>query len=194
MSRLRLAAAGLSDEHGLIHVDEDYRTDVHHIYAAGDVVGFPALPSTSMQQARTAMLHAFRRKASHASRLLPSGVHTIPEVGTIGETEDSLRKKGIEYVVGRSEYRANARSLIVGDAGGFIKLLFQRDNMKLIGVHLMGDHAAELVHVGMMAMVGGVVAETLAGLCFNLPTLGELYKMAALDAVRAAFEIRGAVA
>jgi NAD(P) transhydrogenase len=182
---LNLTAAGIAaNERGLIQVDEHYRTAVPHIYAAGDVIGFPALASTSMQQARTAMRHVCgQRVDSRALRMLPTGVYTIPEVGMVGETEESLRKDGVEYVVGRGPYQSNPRGRIIGDTDGFLKLLFRRDDMRLVGVHAIGEQAAELVHIGMMAMLNGSDADLFADVCFNMPTLGELYKMASLDAI-----------
>jgi NAD(P) transhydrogenase len=146
-----------------------------------------------MQQARMAMYHAFGRRKGHGSRLRPGGVDTTDE-GTIGETEESLRRKGVDYVVGRWQHRSNATGRTVGGADGFLKLLFQREDLKLIGVHLTGEHAAELVHIGMMAMLAGVTAEQLAGLRFNLPTLGELYKTAATEAMGALEDVQEACA
>ena len=182
---LNLAAAGLTAiERGLIPVDEHFRTEVPHIYAAGDVVGFPALASTSMQQGRFAMKHAFGSDVSSAAfRLLPTGVYTIPEVGMVGDTEESLKQKGIKYIVGLGPYQANARGRIVGDDSGFLKLLFQQGDMKLLGVHAMGERATELVHLGLLAMLTNSNAELFAEMCFNMPTLGELYKLASLDAI-----------
>lgn len=182
---LNLAAAGVTaNERGLIHVDEHFRTEIPHIYAAGDVVGFPALASTSMQQARVAMKHAFGSDVSSAAlRLLPTGVYTIPEVGMVGETEASLKQKGTNYVVGLGPYQANARGRIIGDDSGFLKLLFQREGMKLLGVHAMGERATELVHLGLVAMLTNSTAELFSEMCFNMPTLGELYKLASLDAI-----------
>ena len=170
---LNLSAAGVTaSERGLIQVDEHYRTHAPNIYAAGDVIGFPALASTSMQQARLAMKHAFgRATASNGLRLLPAGVYTIPEVGMVGETEESLQTKGVDYVVGRGPYQASARGRIIGDTEGFLKLLFDRRDMKLLGVHAMGEQATELVHVGMMAMLTGSSAAVFEEACFNLPTL-----------------------
>ncbi|MGA8594997.1 MAG: Si-specific NAD(P)(+) transhydrogenase [Bryobacteraceae bacterium] len=182
---LNLAAAGVTaNERGLIRVDEHFRTEVPHIYAAGDVVGFPALASTSMQQGRLAMKHAFGSDVSSAAfRLLPTGVYTIPEVGMVGDTEESLKQKGINYIVGLGPYQANARGRIVGDDGGFLKLLFQQQGMKLLGVHAMGERATELVHLGLVAMLTNSTAELFSEMCFNMPTLGELYKLASLDAI-----------
>jgi NAD(P) transhydrogenase len=182
---LNLAATGLKlGDHDHINVDEHFRTESPHIYAAGDVIGFPALASTSMEQARRAIRHAFGLKLrSEISHLLPAGVYTIPEVGMVGETEESLHSKGIDYVVGRGPYEANARGRIIGDTKGFLKLLFRRDDMKLLGVHAIGEQATELVHIGLMAMLTGATADIFDEACFNVPTLGELYKYATLNAI-----------
>jgi NAD(P) transhydrogenase len=184
---LDLAKAGVATgKRGVILVDKDFRTNVPHIYAAGDVIGFPALASTSMEQARRAVGHALDTKVSVLSPLLPNGIYTIPEVSMVGETEESLKKEGVAYVVGRSRYEQNARGQIIGDKDGFLKLLFRRDTMKLVGVHVMGELATEIVHIGLMAMLTESTAELFVEACFNVPTLGMLYKTAALDAVRQA--------
>jgi NAD(P) transhydrogenase len=185
VENLNLAASGIApEEHGLIPVDEHYRTSVPHIYAAGDVIGFPALASTSAEQARRAIRHAFSPDGNgHALSLLPSGVYTIPEVSMIGETEQSLRRKGVDYIVGRGRYSSSARGRIIGDEDGFLKLLFRREDKKLIGVHAIGEQATELVHIGLMAMLTNSSAEIFDEACFNIPTLGTLYKAAALDAL-----------
>ena len=182
---LNLPAAGVPvGERGLLNVDEQFRTAVPHIYAAGDVIGFPALASTSMEQARRAMMHAFNLGIrAESARLLPSGIYTIPEASTVGETEQSLQKAGVEYVIGRACYRDNARGRIIGDDDGFLKLLFRRSDMKLLGVHVLGEQATEVVHIGLMAMLTGSTAAVFDEACFNVPTLGQLYKFAALDAV-----------
>lgn len=183
--RLNLAAAGTTaNARGLIRVDEHFRTEVPHIYAAGDVIGFPALASTSMQQGRLAVMHAFGSDVSSAAfHLLPTGIYTIPEFGMVGDTEQSLKQKGTDYVIGLGPYQANARGRIIGDQSGFLKLLFQRDNMKLIGVHAIGERATELVHIGLLAVLTNSTAHLLSETCFNMPTLGELYKLASLNAI-----------
>ena len=185
---LNLAAAGITPaKRGVIPVDENFRTTVPHIYAAGDVIGFPALASTSMEQGRRAIRHAFGpQSSSRPSSLLPTGVYTIPEVSMIGETEESLRRAKVDYVVGRGAYSASARGRIIGDLDGFLKLLFRVGDMKLLGVHAMGEQATELVHVGLMVMLAGGSTDIFDEACFNIPTLGVLYKVAALDALRAA--------
>lgn len=184
---LNLAAAGVATgDRGLITVDEQYRTSVGHIFAAGDVIGFPALASTSMEQARRAVGHALGMPISAVSHLLPNGIYTIPEVSMIGETEETLKKKGIEYVVGRTRYEQNARGQIIGDKDGFLKLLFRKDDLKLIGVHVIGELATEVVHIGLMAMLTEQTAEIFVEACFNVPTLGMLYKTATIEAILAA--------
>ncbi len=139
VEKLALPSSGVATgERGLIPVNEHYQTNVPHIYAAGDVIGFPALASTSMEQARRAVSHALGLSNGRVSPLLPNGIYTIPEVSMIGETEESLKKKNIEYIVGRSLYKENGRGQIIGDKDGFLKLLFQKSDLKLLGVHVMG--------------------------------------------------------
>lgn len=182
---LNLDAAGLkTDERGRIRVNEHYQTAVKHIYAAGDVVGFPALASTSMEQARLAMVDAFDLKyKKSAAPVLPLGVFTIPEVSVAGETENSLRTKGIPYVAGRALYDANARGKIIGDREGLLKLLFREHDMKLLGVSVVGESASELVHIGVMALMLEADHSLFIETCFNYPTLGQLYKYATYDAM-----------
>jgi NAD(P) transhydrogenase len=182
---LNLNAAGITaGKRGLLTVNAHFQTEVPDIYAAGDVIGFPALASTSMEQARVAMCHAFdKRIKSEIANVLPTGIYTIPEVSTVGETEESLKTKGVEYVVGRARYNQNARGQIIGDATGFLKLLFNCSDMKLLGAHVIGEQASELVHIGLMAMLTSSGVELFNRLCFNYPTLGELYKYAAYDAM-----------
>jgi NAD(P) transhydrogenase len=185
---LNLAAAGLTaGEHGLIPVDDYFRTGVPHILAAGDVIGFPALASTSMDQARRAVRCVFNPNApSHASRMLPTGVYTIPEVSMVGETEEALRHARVDYIVGHSSYSASARGRIIGDSDGFLKLIFRRGDMKLLGVHAIGEQATDLIHIGLIALLAGLTVEIFDEACFNIPTLGALYKSAALHAMIAA--------
>src|SRR5262249_38785023 len=150
-----------ADKRGYVKVDGDYRTNVPSIYAAGDVIGFPMLASTSMEQARVAVCHGFgfdyKRQVSH---LLPFGIYTIPEVGCVGLSEEDARKNAIEPIVGRAFYRDNARGKIVGDRDGVIKLIFDRATRKLIGCHCMGDRASELVHIGQAVITLGGTVET----------------------------------
>jgi NAD(P) transhydrogenase len=182
---LNLAAAGVAaGDRGLISVNERFQTNVPHILAAGDVIGFPALASTSMDQARRAVRCAIHPDSTlHPSGLLPSGVYTIPEVSMVGETEESLQRAGVDYVVGRGHYGTNARGRIIGDTAGFLKLIFDRSDMKLLGVHVIGEQATDLVHIGLIALMAGLSVSVFDEACFNIPTLGSLYKAAALDAM-----------
>jgi NAD(P) transhydrogenase len=183
-SQLALDKAGVkTGDRGVIPVDEHYQTNVEGIYAAGDVIGFPALASTSMEQARRVVRHALGLPGSALSPILPNGIYTIPEVSMIGETEESAKKKGIDYLVGRARYQENARGRIIGDQDGFLKLLFRKEDSRLIGVHIMGELATEVVHIGLMAMMCNAAAELFVDACFNTPTLGMLYKTATLDAL-----------
>jgi NAD(P) transhydrogenase len=182
---LNLPLAGvITGERGIIPVDDHYRTNVPHIYAAGDVIGFPALASTSMEQARRAVNSALGLAVSALPPLLPNGIYTIPEVSMVGETEESLQKRRIDYVVGRAQYADNARGQLIGDKDGFLKLLVRRDGVQLVGAHVMGEQATELIHIGLTAMQNGASVLGFSETCYNVPTLGELYKTAALDAIR----------
>jgi len=180
---LALDRAGLSvGSRGYIEVDENYRTAVQHIYAAGDVIGFPALASTSMEQGRMAICHAFsfqykRRVAS----MLPMGIYTIPEISAAGETEETCKEKNIDYVVGRAKYENNARGHITGDTAGMLKLIFARADKKLLGVHVIGENATELIHIGTMVLDRGLTIDEFIEQVFNYPTLSETYKYAAYD-------------
>lgn len=177
------AARLVVGKRGILSVDEAYRTNVKHIYAVGDVIGFPALASTSAEQGRMAAEHACGNASPTAmSSILPTGIYTIPEIGAVGETEGALKGKGVEYLVGRADYTQTARGVIVGDRGGFLKLLFARDDLRLLGAHAIGEQATELVHVGLMALQTGGGVELFRRMCFNYPTLGDLYKLAAHDA------------
>jgi NAD(P) transhydrogenase len=180
---LGLDKAGLGiNQRGYIAVNDHYQTGVGHIYAAGDVIGFPALASTSMEQGRVAMCHAFGFpcKQRLASRL-PMGIYTIPEISAAGETEESCREKKIEYEVGRARYADSVRGQIVGDFAGMLKLIFRRDNKQLLGVQIFGESATELIHLGMAVLEAGGAIDTFIELVFNYPTLSEMYKYAAYD-------------
>lgn len=175
------------NERGLIPVNEHYQTTVPHVYAAGDVIGvlgFPALASTSMEQARVAVVHAFDLKyKTHVTSVLPLTVYTIPEVAMVGETEESCQAKSIDYVVGRAWYRQNARGQIMGDLAGQAKLVIARGDHTLLGAHIVGESASELIHIGLMVLQAGGAIETFIETVFNYPTLGEVYKYAAYDAL-----------
>jgi NAD(P) transhydrogenase len=186
VERLNLPAAGVAvGERGRVKVNEHYRTNVEHIYAAGDLIGSPALASTSMEQARAAMCHAFDltyREAS-VSPVLPYGIYTIPECSMAGTTEEDLVAKKVPYIVGRASYAQNARGQIIGDREGFLKLLFHEPDMKLLGVHMIGEGATELIHVGLTALLADATVDLFIRACYNYPTLTELYKYAAYHAL-----------
>lgn len=186
-----VAGFGLTSR-GLIPVDEHFRTTVPHIYAVGDVIGFPALASTSSEQGRVAACHAFGSNAKQAiAQYLPAGIYTIPEASSVGLTEAQAKEKGIPIVVGRADYDQNPRGKIIGDKIGFLKLIFHREDLKLLGVHVIGEQASELVHIGLMGMMAGGDANLFLSTCFNYPTLGDLYKLATHDAVLKRAELVG---
>jgi NAD(P) transhydrogenase len=180
---LQLEKAGLAvNKRGYIEVNASYQTSVPSIYAAGDVIGFPALASTSMEQGRVAVCHAFGfQYKQRLASMLPMGVYTIPEISAAGETEESCKEKGIAYEVGRAHYSNNARGMITGDSTGLLKLLFRRDNKQLLGVHIIGETATELIHLGMMVLESGGTVDLFIDFVFNYPTLSEMYKYAAYD-------------
>ena len=181
---LNLAAAGITpDKMGQLKVNECYQTEVPHIYAAGDVVGFPALAATSMEQGRLAACHAFRVEQSTLPTVLPYGIYTIPEISTVGKTEEELTKEGVPYEIGRAFYKEIARGQIVGDLEGLLKLIFHRTTLKLLGVHILGDGATELVHIGQAVLTYGGKVDFFVHNVFNYPTLAECYRTAALDGI-----------
>jgi NAD(P) transhydrogenase len=181
---LNLAAAGLvPDERGRMVVNEHYQTSVPHIYAVGDVIGFPALASTSMEQGRLAASHAFGLHASSVPALFPYGIYTIPEISMVGKTEAELTKDSVPYDVGKAMYKEIARGQIIGDQVGMLKLIFHSDTRKLLGVHIIGEGASELVHIGQAVISFGGTAEYFVNTVFNYPTLAECYKVAAFDAL-----------
>jgi NAD(P) transhydrogenase len=182
---LNLEAAGLhADEKGLLKVNAHYQTEVPHVYAAGDLIGFPGLASTSMEQARLAMTHACGSAgAQRVADLLPVGIYTVPELSSVGESEESLAAKRIPYVVGRAQLADNARANLIGEPVGFLKLLVAPEDGKILGVHVIGPHASELVHTGAAVMALGGTLEYFIDAVFNYPTLGDAYKYAAYDAL-----------
>ena len=180
---LALEKAGLAiNDRGYIAVDDNYRTAVPHIYAAGDVIGFPALASTSMEQGRVAVCHAFGFKyKQRVASMLPMGIYTIPEISAAGETEESCKEKKIDYCVGRALYSNNARGHISGDTSGMLKLIFSRADKKLLGVSIIGEIATELIHIGMTVLDKNHTIDEFIEQVFNYPTLSETYKYAAYD-------------
>ena len=185
-SELALDRAGIvANDRGQIKVNEHYQTSVGHIYAAGDVVGIPALASTSMEQARVAMCHAFDLGyKDRVSPILPMAIYTIPELASVGETEESCARSGIPCLAGRSSYVRNARGQIVGDLQGLVKLVFRNPDKKLLGVHIVGESASELIHVGQAVLHFGGTIDDFISMVFNIPTLGDAYKYAAYDGLQ----------
>ena len=180
---LKLENAGLTaDNRGRIKVGTDFRTEVDHIWAVGDVIGFPALAATSMEQGRLAAYAAFEEPSHSLIELQPIGIYTIPEISYSGKTEDELTQGSVPYEVGISRYRELARGQIVGDSYGMLKLLVSTDTRHLLGVHVFGTSASELVHTGQAIMTCGGTIDHLVDTVFNYPTLSEAYKVAALDA------------
>ncbi|TDC56984.1 Si-specific NAD(P)(+) transhydrogenase [Jiangella ureilytica] len=181
-AELGLANAGLeADGRGRITVDGQYRTTVPHIFAVGDVIGFPALAATSMDQGRLASLHAFGEPANELREIQPIGIYTIPEISYCGRTEVELTQEAVPYEVGISRYRELARGQIVGDSYGMLKLLVSPTTRHILGVHVFGTGAADLVHIGQAVMGCGGTVDYLVDTVFNFPTLSEAYKVAALD-------------
>ncbi|MFJ4623276.1 Si-specific NAD(P)(+) transhydrogenase [Streptomyces sp. NPDC088812] len=180
---LELERAGLAaDARGRIAVDEHYRTGVPHIYAVGDVIGFPALAATAMEQGRAAAYHACGEPVGRMHRLQPIGIYTIPEISFVGRTEDRLTEERVPFEVGVARYRELARGQIIGDAYGMLKLLVSPADRTLLGVHCFGSGATELIHIGQSVMGLGGTVDYLVDAVFNYPTLAESYKVAALDA------------
>ena len=180
--QLGLEAAGLKcDPRGKIKVTDSYQTDVPHIYAAGDVIGFPALASTSMEQGRLASCHMFGAPPEQMPDLFPYGIYTIPEISMVGQTEEKLTAAKVPYEVGVSKYAELAKSMMLGDETGMLKMLFDRNTRKLLGVHIIGQRATEIVHIGQAVLAHGGTIEYFRDTVFNYPTLAEAYKVAALD-------------
>jgi NAD(P) transhydrogenase len=179
---LNLAAAGLSaDSRGRIPVNDSFQTAVPHIYAAGDVIGFPSLASTSMEQGRRASTHMFGAHRPIRSEFLPYGIYTIPEISMVGKTEQELTAAKIPYEVGQSRYEELAKGQMLGAEVGLLKILFDPESLKLFGVHAIGENAAEIIHIGQAVIALGGTVEYFRDTTFNYPTLAEAYKVAGLD-------------
>ncbi len=180
---LALHLAGLSvDGRGRIAVDAQYRTVVPHLFAAGDVIGFPSLAATSSEQGRLAACYALGAPAAPMGSHFPIGIYSVPEISMVGATEQELTKARVPYEVGVARYREIARGQIVGDDSGFFKMLFHRDDRRLLGVHIIGTGATELLHIGQAVMGLGGGLDYFLTTVFNYPTLAECYKVAALNA------------
>ena len=181
---LDLAKAGVeTDDRGKVTVDGQFRTTVPHICAVGDVIGFPSLASTSMEQGRLAACHAFGVPAGSMPEHFPYGIYTIPEISTVGKNEEELTAAGVPYEVGKASYREIARGQIIGDSTGLLKLLFHRETRKLLGVMIIGEGASELVHIGQAVLALGGTIDYFVETVFNYPTLAECYKTAAFDGI-----------
>ncbi len=181
---LNLPAAGLqADERGRLKVNSDYQTEVPHIFAAGDIIGFPSLASTSMEQGRLAACHAFGVEGQSAPSLFPYGIYTVPEISYVGRNEEELTQQNVPYEVGKAAYGEIARGQIIGDDIGMLKLLFHRESRELLGVHIIGESASELAHIGQAVLTYGGKIDYFIHNVFNYPTLAEGYKNAAFDGI-----------
>ena len=181
---LNLASAGVEvAERGRLEVNDAYRTNVPHIYAVGDVIGFPSLASTSMEQGRLAACDAFGADVDHAPEFFPYGIYTIPEISMVGRNEEELTADGIHYEIGKAAYREIARGQILGDSTGLLKLMFDVDTRKLLGVSILGEGASDLVHIGQAVLALGGTIDYFVDTVFNYPTLAECYKTAAFDGI-----------
>jgi len=182
-SELALERAGLkADDRGRLTVRPTYQTDIPHIYAVGDVIGFPALASTSAEQGRLAACHAFEASTDSTPDYFPLGIYAVPEISIVGKTEQQLRKEGVAYETGVARLRETARGQIQGVQEGLLKLLFDLKDHKLLGAHIVGEGATELIHIGQAVIAHGGTLEYFVGAVFNYPTFAEAYKVAALDA------------
>jgi NAD(P) transhydrogenase len=181
---LALDLCGLCcDARGRLTVDEHYCTEVPGVYAVGDVIGFPALASTSMEQGRLAVCHSFGVAACSTPALFPYGIYSVPELSMVGKTEDELTEEGVAYEVGKARYREIARGQIIGDTTGLLKLIFHSETRALLGVHIIGDGASELIHIGQAVLSFRGSIDYFIDTVFNYPTLAECYKVAALEGV-----------
>ena len=180
---LGLANAGLvADKRGRIKVNETFQTDVPNIYAAGDIIGFPSLAATSMVQGRSAACHMFKHEYRNQLEYFPYGIYAVPEISMVGATEKELKEQGIAYETGIARFRELARGQILGLRDGLLKMLFSIEDQKLLGVHIVGEGATELIHVGQAVITLGGSLEYFVDSAFNYPTLAEAYKVAALNA------------
>jgi len=182
--RLNLDAAGLAaDDRGRLKVNSNFQTKIPGVYAVGDVIGFPALASTAMEQGRVAACHAFGIQAKSVPDLFPYGIYSIPEISMVGKNEEELTQAGIGYEVGKARYKEIARGQIIGDLHGLLKLIFRSDTRELLGVHIIGEGASELVHIGQAVLSYGGKVDYFINTVFNYPTLAECYKVAAFDGI-----------
>ncbi len=181
---LGLDAAGIKpDDRGRLKINENLQTNVPHIYAVGDIIGFPSLASTSMEQGRLAACHAFNAPADCTPSLFPYGIYTIPEISTVGRNEEELTQDGVPYEIGKARYKEIARGQIIGDTSGFLKLIFHAETREILGVHIIGEGASELIHIGQAVMAFKGTIDYFVNTVFNYPTLAECYKTAAFDGI-----------
>ena len=181
--KLQVANADIRAQDNWIEVNQHFQTSVPHIFAVGDLIGRPALASTGMEQGRAAVLYAFGGKEHVMADNLPMAVYTIPEISYVGKTEAEVQRENTPYIVGRAYFKDSARGQIIGDAQGLLKLIVDTRNEKLLGVHIVGEQASELIHIGQLVMnLHGTVRDLVSNV-FNYPTLAECYKLAALDCV-----------
>jgi NAD(P) transhydrogenase len=183
-SKLNLAEAGLApDNRGRLVVDEHYRTQIPGIYAVGDMIGFPALASTSMEQGRLAVCHAFGIRAQSVPERFPYGIYAVPEISMVGKNEEELSESSTPYEIGKARYKEIARGQILGDVTGLLKLIFHSETRQLLGVHIIGEGASELIHIGQAVLSFGGKIDYFIDTVFNYPTLAECYKVAAFDGI-----------
>ncbi len=181
---LNLETIGIEpDGRGRLSVNDYFQTELPHVYAAGDVIGFPSLASTSLEQGRLAASHAFGMEAEAVPELFPYGIYTIPEISFVGRTEEELTADGVPYEVGKAQYREIARGQIIGDDDGLLKLIFGLGDRELLGVHIIGEGASELIHIGQAVLAFGGSVDYFIKTVFNYPTLAECYKTAAFDGI-----------
>jgi NAD(P) transhydrogenase len=181
---LGLAEVGIeADSRGRIKVDPvTFQTSAPHIYAAGDVIGFPSLASTSMEQGRVAACHAFGIKLPPPPETFPYGIYAVPEISTVGQSEEEVKKSGVAYECGLARFRETSRGHIMGVNSGFLKMIFALESRRLLGAHIVGEGATELIHIGQAVINLGGTVDFFVNNTFNYPTLAEAYKIAGLDA------------
>jgi NAD(P) transhydrogenase len=180
---LNLDAIGVTpDERGLLTVNRNYQTNISSIYAVGDIIGSPALAASSAEQGRLASLHAFTGKPVEFPDTFPYGIYTIPEISSVGAQEDQLAARGIKYIVGKARYSELARGKMMSDDFGFLKLIVHANTRRIVGIHVIGQGATELIHIGQVAMAFGATVDFFVENVFNYPTLAEAYKVAAYNA------------
>ncbi|HKI62172.1 MAG TPA: Si-specific NAD(P)(+) transhydrogenase [Mariprofundaceae bacterium] len=181
---LKLERAGVACDGEWIQISACFQTNVPHIYAVGDLIGRPSLAATGMEQGRIAVMHALGQSVVDVEPNMPMAIYTIPELSYVGKTERELKEQGVDYIVGKGRFRDSARGQIIGDETGLLKLNVERSSGKIVGVHIVGESASELIHIGQLVMNLGGTVEDLVNNVFNYPTLAECYKLAAADCLQ----------